>query len=313
MKILVTGAGGFIGANLVRRFMKENHEVHAFINNESHRLKSISKEINLYNVDIRNKDDVEHYINTIKPQAIAHCATYGAYPDSQGDIQKMYDVNLKGTMNLVNAWDGYEVFINTSSSSIYGNQTRPMKESMVPAPKDHYGASKMAGELYCHVESRRTGAPIINTRLFSVYGPYEEPNRLIISTIQKCLAGEKLKFTQGKQKRDFIHIQDVEDAYLKLIEHPELGGEVFNIGTGEQWSVRQAVQKIMKATRYQDQWPAGDYPDFGAIETRSDETFNWVANPNKTWKRLGWKAEIGFDEGIRKTVDWVKQNTRVME
>jgi nucleoside-diphosphate-sugar epimerase len=307
MKTLITGAGGFIGANLVRRLMKENHEVHAFINHESHRLKDISKEINLYNVDIRNKNDVEHHIDTIKPQAIIHCATYGAYPDSQKDVQKMYDVNLKGTMNLVNIWDGYEAFINTSSSSVYGVQSRPMKETMVSAPKDYYGASKMAGELYCQAEHRINGAPIINTRLFSVYGPYEDPHRLVISTIDKCLRGEPMKFTIGKQKRDFIHMQDVEDAYLKLIEHPELGGEVFNIGTGEQWSVRELVQQVIGETKY-----TGKY-EFGEIPMRKDETMNWVSNTDKIYKAIGWEPKIPLEQGIRHTIDWVKANTRTFD
>jgi nucleoside-diphosphate-sugar epimerase len=315
MKILATGAAGFVGVNMVRRLIKENHEVHAFIHSgSSWRLQGIDKkDINLYHVDIRNRDDVEHYVKSIKPQAICHMATFGAYPDTQKDSDQIYDVNLIGTINMIRAWDGYEVFINTSSSSVYGKQEQPMRENMERHPEGAYAISKLAAEYECQARTTMFKSPIINTRLFSVYGPYEEPNRLIISTIQKCLAGEKMKFTQGKQKRDFIHMQDVEDAYLKLLRKPELAGEVLNIGTGKQWSVRQAVQKIMKAAKYQDQWPAGDYPDFGSIETRKDETFNWVANTNKTWKKLGWKAEIGFDEGIQKTVDWVKQNTRVME
>jgi nucleoside-diphosphate-sugar epimerase len=328
MKILVTGAGGFVGANLVRRLVKENHEVYAFIHNRnaldvsgvsdaghrqhsgsSWRLQGIDKkDVNWYHVDIRNRDDVEHHVSAIKPQGIFHMATYGAYPDSQKDSDKIYDVNLIGTINMIRAWDGYEVFINTSSSSVYGKQEQPMRENMERHPEGAYAISKLAAEYECQTRTQMFDAPIINTRLFSVYGPYEEPNRLIISTIQKCLAGEKMKFTQGTQKRDFIHMQDVEDAYLKLLRKPELAGEVLNIGTGKQWSVRQAVQKIMKATDYDC-----DYPSFGAIETRKDETFNWVANMNKTWKRLGWKAEIGFDEGIQKTVDWVKQNTRVVD
>ena len=302
MRVLLTGINGFIGANMARRLLKEGHEVHAFVRNgPGWRIKDIESQLNIYQADITRHVHTDYLIKRIKPEAFLHLATFGAYPDSQKDVQKIFDVNVMGLVNLLNSYSGHEVFINTSSSSVYGNREVAMNERMELLPKDHYGASKAAAEIECRTRTRIDGARIINTRLFSAYGPYEEPTRLIASTINHCLKNEPMSFTAGTQMRDFIHIQDIEDAYMMLLKRPDLAGETLNIGTGQQWSVKEAVETILlQVPTYKGKC------HFGKIPTRSDETFNWVADTSKTSELLGWKAAIEFKKGIRKTVEWQK-------
>ena len=306
MRIFLTGASGFVGANIARRLLKEGHEVHINLRKGSNswRLGEILRQLNTHMADLRNLNDITKTINVVKPEAIIHLATYGAYPTLQKDLQKILDTNYTGTLNLVRACDQirYEIFINTSSSSEYGLVKKAMNEEDFPKPIDYYGAAKTAATVFCQTHARITGAPIVTTRLFSVYGPYEEPVRLVPSTIKKCLLNEKLEFTQGMQKRDFIFTSDIEDAYLSLLGRPDLKGEILNMGTGSQHSVRDIVSLIIKETG------TSSKPSWGAIPTRQFESFNWVADVEKTHRVLKWKAKVELSDGIGKTVAWMREN-----
>ena len=327
MRVFLTGASGFVGANIARRLLKEGHEVHVSIRkatmvpkapsvsgnqrlpNNAWRLEDILSELNTHEVDITDLPGLSRVIKEISPEGIIHMATYGAYPTVQRDLQKILDTNLTGTINLVRACEQirYDVFINTSSSSEYGLANKSMNEDDLPKPIDYYGATKTGATMFCQAHTRITGAPIITTRLFSVYGPYEEPIRLVPSTIRKCLRNDKLEFTQGMQRRDFIYTSDVEDAYLHLLKRPDLKGDILNIGTGTQRTVKEIVGAIIKETDTKSE------PGWGALQTRQFESFNWVADMAKTNNLLKWKAKRSMEDGIRHTVAWMRKNMQYYE
>jgi nucleoside-diphosphate-sugar epimerase len=311
MRIFLTGAGGFVGANMARRLLKEGHEVHISVRKSTNawRLEDVIRELNTHEADITDLSGISKTIKAVSPEAIIHMATYGAYPTIQKDVQKILDTNYTGTINLIRACDQvrYETFINTSSSSEYGLVNKSMNENDLPKPIDYYGATKTGATVFCQTHTMITGAPILTTRLFSVYGPYEEPVRLVPSTIKKCLRNEKLEFTQGMQKRDFIYTSDVEDAYLTLLKRPDLKGEILNIGTGKQYTVKEMVSAIIKETGTKSK------PEWGARPTKQFESFNWVADMTKTHKLLGWKAKSDLNDGIKHTVAWMRGNLRHYE
>jgi len=306
MKIFITGATGFLGANIARRLLSEGHEVHASIRRGANawRLENVMRELNAHDLDICDYGALCREICKIKPEGIIHLATYGAYPTVQTEFEKIFQTNMIGTANLVRACSEvkYGCFINTSSSSEYGLVRGKMSESNVPAPVNYYGATKAGATIFCSTHTRLTGAPIITTRLFSAYGPYEEPMRLVPSTIKKCIGNEKLEFTDGGQKRDFIYTADIEDAYLELLFRPDLAGEVINIGKGTQQSVREMVCEIIKATG------TSSKPQWGALPTRENETFNWVADVEKSNMLLKWRPKVSLPEGIERTVAWMREN-----
>jgi nucleoside-diphosphate-sugar epimerase len=306
MKIFLSGAGGFVGANMARRLLREGYEVHVSLrgNTNAWRLADIMDQLNAHKVDITDFAALSRTIKEVSPEGIIHMATYGAYPTAQKDLQKTLDTNLTGTINMVRACGQirYECFINTSSSSEYGLVQKSMNEDDFPKPIDYYGATKAGATIFCQAHTRITEAPIITVRLFSVYGPYEEPIRLVPSTIKKCLGNEKLEFTQGMQKRDFIYTADVEDAYIELLRRPDLKGGILNIGTGSQHTVRDIVGAIIKETG------TSSRPDFGALPTRQFESFNWVADMEKTHRLLKWRAKCNIAAGIRETVAWMRKN-----
>jgi nucleoside-diphosphate-sugar epimerase len=306
VKVFVTGAGGFVGANLARRLLTEGHEVHVLLRSESDtwRLGEALGQMNVHRGDIRDFEAVRRALEATKPEGIVHMATNGAYPTVQNDFLQIFETNMTGTANLIRASEKirYECFINTSSSSEYGLVTKPMAEDDLPKPVNYYGATKAGATVLCQTHTRITGAPIINTRLFSVYGPYEEKIRLVPSTIAKCLLKKPLVFTRGTQKRDFIYISDVEEAYLELLRSPHLKGEVLNIGTGTQYSVREMVQEIVKCTG------SNEKQEWGVIPTWRFEADSWVADMSKAHAKLRWRAKVGLAEGVEQTVAWMREN-----
>ena len=248
-KVLITGAAGFIGANLTRELIKLGADVHVLIKKTSNkwRLKEIAPHIKEYYCDLSNQKEIKKLVEKIKPKVIYHLATYGGRPFQQ-DINKVFKTNIEGTENLLNALLPleYESFINTGTSSEYGIKNTFMKETDILEPITLYAATKASVTLLCQTFAKIHNKPIITLRLFSVYGYWEPPKRLI-STINLCsLSGKTLKLTSGKEKHDFVFIEDVVGAYLKAAQQQNISGQIFNIGSGKQYSNDQVVTKTNK-------------------------------------------------------------------
>jgi len=308
MKIFLTGSTGFVGANIARRLLSEGHEVHLSIRKGANtwRLQDVLPQLNIHEIDLRDYTGLCKAMKSISPESVIHMATYGAYPRIQTDFDKIFETNMVGTVNLVRACDSvkYETFINTSSSSEYGLVRKKMSENDPPAPVNYYGATKAGATIFCQTHTKITGAPIVTVRLFSVFGPYEEPSRLVPSTIKHCLCNEKLEMTSGLQKRDFIYTQDIEDAYIELMKKPEIKGEVINIGTGNQYTVREMVEAIAKETK------TGSKPVWGARESEEKPDFSWVADTSKADSLLEWRPKHSLQMGVKKTVKWMESNLK---
>jgi len=306
MKVFVSGSTGFVGANIARRFLSEGWEVHISVRRGANtwRLHDVLDQMQVHELDLLDYPALCSTMEKVRPHSIIHLATYGAYPRIQTDLDKIFETNMVGTLNLVRASDKvkYESFINTSSSSEYGLVKKYMAEGDLPAPVNYYGATKAGATIFCQVHTKITGAPIVTTRLFSVFGPFEESTRLVPSTIRKCLLNQELEFTSGLQKRDFIYTQDIEDAYLELVRRPELKGEVINIGTGRHYDVRSMVEAIIAETKTTSK------PAWAKLATDESGDFYWVADTSKADRLLKWKPRHSLKEGVKKSVEWVRQN-----
>lgn len=304
MKTLVTGATGFIGANLVRTFLKRGDEVHILTRecSDKWRLQEVLCDLNEHCVDLLDYCKLHKTVNLIKPDVILHSAVYGGYP-FQTDPTRIMETNLIGTMNLVKACSkvDYEAFINTSTSSEYGIKNKPMSEKDLLEPLSDYGVSKAASTLFCRARALTENKNIVTLRLFSPYGPYEEPSRLIPSVIGACMSGVSPKLSSASSVRDFIYIDDVMDAYLKALK----GGicsEIFNIGYGKQHSVGEVVSLIKEITS------ANVSPEWGKAERRPNEPVMWQADVSKARNLLNWRPKYSLREGLRRTIEWMKKN-----
>lgn len=308
LKYLITGATGFIGANLLRAFINENTETHILIRKTSNtwRINDILEKTRIHFCDLNNPDQIKAVVSDIKPDIIIHNAIYGGYP-FQKDTAKVINTNFLGTVNLLNACleNEFKCFINTGSSSEYGIKNKPMSESDLLEPIDDYGVAKSAATLYCQSIAKRYNLPIFTLRLFSPYGYYEEPTRLIPYIVINCLQDNDIKLSNPNPVRDFIFIEDVIDAYKSIIEKAQINepGNIFNIGTGKQHSVKEIFNIIKEITDYKKE------PIWGQVEGRSSDIIKtWQADIKKSNLKLNWKPNYSIEEGLSKNIDWFKKN-----
>src|SRR5207248_1630375 len=234
LRILVTGAAGFIGAVLVRRLLDANHEVHALLKSGSKRwrLDGVLPDLRIHEIDLRDEQRVNAAVAETRPEVVYHLAAHGAYP-FQSEPDGIIQSNILGTWNLLKACAriDYRAFVNTGSSSEYGFKEQAMRETDLLEPNSYYAVAKCAQSLLCQHVARTEKRAINTLRVFSAYGPWEEPSRLVPTLIRRCIAGEELQLVPPETARDFVFVEDVVDAYLRLDKLEKLSGEVINVGT----------------------------------------------------------------------------------
>ena len=306
-RILITGVTGFVGACLLHGLINDGFSnISIIIRNTSNiwRIKDILDKIKVYYSDLLDLERLTEIVSKIKPEIIYHLATYGAYPTIQKNVRKIYRTNLFGTINLLNASEkiGFECFVNTGSSSEYGEKKEPMVETNLLEPNCDYGVSKACATLYCQNFARQNSLPVVTFRLFSPYGYYEDQNRLIPYVILSCLLGKNLKLSSPYSVRDFIFIEDVIESYIKILKFKNLYGEIFNIGYGEQFSVGEVVGEVINITgrKLKLKW--------NSIFNPRLEPTNWVVDISKAKNILNWSPRYNLKEGLKKDVEWFKKN-----
>lgn len=299
--VLLTGAAGFIGANLSRQLLKEGHEVHAILRETSNlwRIEDIVEEMNIHKADLSSANAVHAIVEKVNPKLVFHLAAYGGY-HMQQDKQQIIASNVVGTTNLLNAAKKAKVecFVNTGSSSEYGFKDKPMHETDLAQPVNFYGVSKVFSTLLCSYAWLVEKVPTVTLRLFSVYGYFEEQHRLVPYIINCCLKKQQPKLASPRSVRDFVFIEDVVEAYLLASKKQEAFGEAINIGSGKQHSVGDVVETVCSLCK------AAIVPLWGAEQPRPTELKNWVADITKAKKVLGWKPKHELREGLLKTIKW---------
>jgi nucleoside-diphosphate-sugar epimerase len=296
-RVLVTGAAGFVGANLVHELLKQRAEVVALVrpNTNLWRLRGVQPLRTIVR-DIQDIDDVTEF----QPiDVIYHLAT-AAVDQRVLDIDAMIQTNVGGTFKILRAAERLRVnrVIHVGSSGEYG-PVRCAGEDQVLAPNSEYGATKAAATLLARAFAHRTGLPVITLRPFSVFGPLEAPYRLVPSCILRALDGGSLEITGGTQTRDYVFVDDVVRALIAAAVVPGLRTEIFNICTGISTSVRDMVTRVAAVA-------GGPPPIVGAKLQLATEMWETSGNPEHARQVLRWSPQFSLDSGIERTVDWFK-------
>lgn len=310
-RIIITGAAGFIGANLTHRLLKDGHQIHLLVrkNSDLWRIRQILTEVHLHEVEFCNQEELDLIISKIRPEWVFHLASHGAY-SWQNELNRILQINIIGTINLVQAClrSGFEVFVNTGSSSEYGIKDHPPSEEECLEPNSYYAVTKASATLFCRYASQQNKVNIPTLRIYSAYGPYEEPLRFIPRLIIAGLEGRLPPLVNQNVSRDFVYIEDILEAYLLAAgtETKELGA-IYNVGTGKNTSIKEAVefaQDILKI-KVKPQWES--------MANRDWDTDIWMANIKKIKNDLGWMPKYSFQEGLKKTIKWFVSNSQVLE
>jgi UDP-glucose 4-epimerase len=271
------------------------------------RLERILSEVQLHTVDLADQGGVEQAVRAIRPEWVFHLAAHGAY-SSQRDARVILQTNLLGTLNLLEAAlaTGFEAFVHSGTSSEYGWKDHAPSEEEPLEPGSHYAIGKAAATWLCRHHARQSGARICTLRLYSVYGPWETPTRLIPTLVVRGLEGKLPPLVAPTTARDYVYVDDVVEALLAAAGRAVEPGAVFNVGTGVQTSMREVVEVARRVLGLQVEPVWGDFPD------RSWDTDVWVSDPRAISRALGWRARHSFEEGFRKTVEWLRGDPELL-
>lgn len=305
-RVIITGGTGFVGANLTRRLLSEGHEIYLLVRPGYHpwRIESIRAEIRLYEVNFADEKALSRIVSRVRPEWVFHLAVHSAY-SSETDLRQMIQTNIIGTTNLIEAClkTGFEVFVNTGSSSEYGFKDHAPSEVEWLEPNSHYALTKAFTTLFSRYTAESRGARLYTLRLYSVYGPYEDPARLMPALITKGLKGMLPSLVNPDTAHDYIYVDDVTEAYiLAATQTSQEAGAVYNIGSGVQTSLRQVVEVARRVLGITVE------PKWGSMPNRTWDTKVWCADNRKIRDELGWQPKHSFEQGFRKMVDWFLNN-----
>jgi nucleoside-diphosphate-sugar epimerase len=302
-RVLITGGTGFIGASLARDLITGGHEVHLLARSEAGlwRLEGLHGRFALHRADLRDASAVREAVRGARPDTVFHAAAHGTMP-GRHDRQAVLASNLLGTANLLDALEGcdYQRLVHVGSSSEYGHVDRPMREDDRLLPRTDYGVGKAAATLLCQAEALR-GRPVCTVRVFSAYGPWEDPSRLASHVLDCCRRGVRPGVTAGRQPRDFVYIDDVINLLKAAASHPDAPGEVLHAGTGRRQTVRDLVEAALAVCT------GGRLAaEYGAAPARPDEPATWVADIAHTTAAVGWRPAHGLEAGVRRMWAWFR-------
>lgn len=309
-KILVTGGNGFIGSKIVDRLVSIGHKPCLLLrkNSNRERLKNITDKVKIFEADLAEKLKIINIFKKCNPDIILHLASYGVYSYSdikEENVKSIIDANIRGTINLLYAVQDTDckLVVNTGSCFEYGSSDIAFKEDSLLAPVNMYGVTKASATLFSQVFSRSSKFSLVTLRPFTAYGPGEDKRRFMSTIIRQCLKGENPTLTRQKIVRDYIYIEDVVDGYLAAVEFGDkLSGEIINISTGKGTQLLDITEKIVQMTN------SKVIPDIGSFPLREGEVLSLVGDSQKAEKLLNFKAKYSLDQGIEKTIQWVKEN-----
>jgi UDP-N-acetylglucosamine/UDP-N-acetyl-alpha-D-glucosaminouronate 4-epimerase len=307
---LITGIAGFIGSSLARAALAQGDEVRGvdnFSTGKRSNLEEILGKIDFREVDLLDLEGLRDACRDV--DYIFHEAAIPSVPKSVLDPLGSNRANIDGTVHLLIAARDAKVkrVVYAASSSAYGDTpTLPKHEGMLPNPNSPYAVAKLAGEYYMTSFYRCYGLETVSLRYFNIFGPRQDPTSpysgVLAKFITQMLNGEQPTiFGDGAQSRDFTYIQNAVDANLLAIKAPasQAAGQMFNVATGERADLNQAFQLLKKIIGYTAEVKYG--PE------RAGDVKHSLADLSRIEKNLGYKPAVDFEEGLRRTVDWYRE------
>jgi UDP-glucose 4-epimerase len=305
MKILITGVAGFIGSNLADRLLGEGYEVIGIDNLSQGVETQIPKGVVFHKADIRSKDIYPFFEGV---DFVFHLAAKTSIPDCQQNPQEAIDINIIGTVNVLEAARKARVkgLIYSETSAVYeGSTILPTPETDVH-PESIYAVTKISGGLLAECYHRFYGLPVTKLRYFNVYGPRQDYRRSIppvmSAFIIKLLKGEQpIIYGDGSKKRDFVYVDDVNYFHLLCLKDDRVWGKVFNLGSGKSYSVLEIYEMISKhlgtslAPIFQQDLPGEAQENLADISEA---------------KKLGWEPKMSIEEGLKEMIEYIREEIR---
>ncbi|MEW6328536.1 MAG: SDR family NAD(P)-dependent oxidoreductase [Candidatus Micrarchaeota archaeon] len=310
-RVLITGGGGNLGSHICERLMGENAKLSVMERRSHSENKLVNlkkcKDVSIFWGDIRNTRDCHQALK--EQDIVIHAAAMGHVPYSVQYPREVWETNVDGTLNILEAAraGGVEKLVYINSSEAYGTaKSIPITEEHGFYPRSPYGASKGAGELLAHSYHVSYGIKFTAVRLFNLFGPRPLMYAVIPKFILLALENRPLPVSgSGKQKRDYIYVEDAADAVALVAGSDKLNGEAVNIASGEPRKIIDIAKMIIEITGSKSRIEHGP--------ARPGEVPVLHADVSKAKRALGWEPRHSFEDGIRKTVEWCVENREFLQ
>ncbi|MBN2493594.1 MAG: NAD-dependent epimerase/dehydratase family protein [Deltaproteobacteria bacterium] len=305
MRVLITGAAGFIGSHVCERFLRAGFEVVAVDDLSSGRESNLPKGVDFRRLDVRD-EAVSRLVRDLRPRAIAHLAAQIDVRRSVADPLADADINVMATLRLARdaAEAGCErIVFSSTGGAIYGEQdVFPASETHACRPVSPYGTAKLCAEHYLAFFERSGGAACVRLRYANVYGPRQDPHGeagVVAIFAGKLLAGQTCTVHgSGEQTRDFVYVRDVAEANFLAISTEASGA--YNIGTGLETDINSLYARMARIAGVD--LPVRYGPQAPGEQLRSS------IDPSAAGRDLGWKPETDLDTGLRETIEFFRHS-----
>lgn len=303
MKVLVTGATGFVGSAIVRELESRGHEVAYLARGASNtwRLDELGARAQRVAGDLSQPDSYRHALESFHPEALVHAAWFGVGNHDRNDARQLDNVPQTAALVRAALDHGARTVVGFGSQAEYGPRPEKTREDAPLAPTTLYGAAKVASFHATRVQCELANARFAWLRLFSTYGPRDEAYWMLPGLILRLLGGERPPLTEGRQQWDYCHVSDTARATADVVESSQAAG-AFNVGAGRTQSIRQIAEWI------RDNAAPGATLGFGEVPYRPDQVMHLEADIGRLTAATGWQPRVSLEEGLRETVDWYRRN-----
>jgi NAD dependent epimerase/dehydratase len=312
-KVLVTGAGGFIGSHLVERLVEAGASVRAFVRYNSRAdpglLRMASPEtvsrLELIGGDLRDLDAIRKAVEGC--QFVFHLGALISIPYSYLHPAEVAESNFIGTLNVLMACRDFKVprLIHTSTSEVYGtaltariDESHPL-QGQSPYSASKIGADKLAESFHCTYE-----LPVVTVRPFNTYGPRQSARAVIPTIITQAIAGNMIHLGSLSTIRDFTYVDDTVSGFLCAAVAKDVDGCTFNLGTGDAISIGDLSERIVQKVGTQVRVEV----DAARLRPQKSEVKRLLSDNSLARERLGWNPAVSLDEGLDKTISWIREN-----
>jgi dTDP-glucose 4,6-dehydratase len=313
-KVLVTGAGGFIGSHLVEELVKQGEEVRAFVryNSRDERglledlPKEIQNQIEIVPGDLKDPDGVKKAIKGCAK--IFHLGALIAIPYSYVHPFNFVQTNVAGTAHLLNAClenSGIEKIIHTSTSEVYGTaQYVPIDEKHPLQAQSPYAASKIAADKLAESYHLSFGLPIATIRPFNTFGPRQSLRAIIPTIVSQAIRDKKIRLGNTKPRRDFLFVKDTVRGFIEVGKCEGAVGKVVNIGAGTDISVEELVTKILDQMGKKEEIEVENQ----RIRPEKSEVMQLLSDTRFAQKLFQWAPRYSLEDGLKETIEWYRKN-----
>ncbi len=309
-KVLVTGAGGFIGSHLAETLAKAGANVRAFVRYNSRNdlgwleqaEPDVLAQIEVFRGDLINPEAVTNAVEGC--DTVLHLGALIPIPYSYQHPREFVDANVTGGLNMFEACRrlGVRRLVHTSSSETYGTAQRvPIDEDHPMNAQSPYAATKVGADQLALSYKVSFDLPVVVVRPFNTYGPRQTARAVIPTIISQALAQDSIALGSVETTRDFLFVADTVAGMMRCAEVDGIEGEVINLGTGVEVTIAEVVRRVLAML-------GKDVPvseDASRMRPADSEVERLLADPSKAHRLLDWKSAVDLDEGLRRTADWM--------